>query len=359
MRITKQDLTFSAMHRGNLTSLSRTQSKKMDRAIGSLLGGAVGDSLGMVHEIFPRSADPNLVHYQVLIQRRNIACVDVNLKSGGPWVDRGLVLNAGEWTDDTSMMLCLADSLLVKGELNVADLMMRFVYWWFKGYNSCNGNSLGLGGNVKKAIYSFDARDPHVIRGGTDPAKDAGNGSLMRLAPVPVYWRDDLQKAIEMARLQTMTTHNVPEALDGSALMAFVIWRALNGATKDEIFEALGECPVTHPEVAALCGADAPWKAKKEDQIRTLPGRCLWSLEAALWCVYRSESFEDAVTRAVRLGGDADTVASIAGQMAGAIYGAEAIPARWLEKLWHREKIEARARALYEKGALAPCMRLR
>jgi ADP-ribosyl-[dinitrogen reductase] hydrolase len=326
----------------------------MERAIGSILGGAVGDSLGMVYEIFPCSADLRLVHDQVLTQRRKIAYDNIALKEGGPWADKGLVLNAGEWTDDTSMMLCLADSILTTQNIDIADLMTRFVNWWFKSYNSCNGYSLGLGSNVKRAIYTFDSKNPYEIRGGKNPSQDAGNGSLMRLAPVPVFWHNDLLKAMEMARVQTSTTHNVLETLDGSALMCFIIWHALQGRTKDQIFGMLDQCPVTFPEIAELCHVNAPWRSKTADDIRTLPGRCLWSLEAALWCVYYSHTFEDAMIKAVKLGGDADTVGSITGQIAGAIYGYGGIPQRWLEGLWHKDKIIARARALYGKEPYVP-----
>lgn len=316
-------------------------------AIASLLGGAIGDALGMSVEIFPRSSSLIDIHKQVLNERPHIHVTDY--VEGGPWKDQGLILKAGEWTDDTAMMLCLADSLLIKKTIDVADLMRRFVIWWFKGYNSCNGKSVGLGGNIKNAIYAFDNKDPYRILGGTNPAKDAGNGSLMRLAPVPIYWHDDLAKAQLAARVQTSTTHNVQECLDGSALMCYIIWQGLAGKDKATIFQKIKNLNFESKEINALTKEDATWRTKKAEEIMSLPGRCLWSLEAAIWCVYTTDTFEEALVKAVSLSGDADTIASITGQIAGAIYGYDAIPKRWIHGLKHADKIIARAEALYER----------
>ena len=104
--------------------------------------------------------------------------------------------------------------------------------------------------------------------GGTNPDKDAGNGVIMRLSPVPVYWSNDLEKALIMTRLQTSTTHNVQETLDGSTLMTFMIWHGINGKNKTEIFEMID----------------------------------------AMWSVWNTDNFKDAVVKSVWLGGDCDTV---------------------------------------------------
>lgn len=322
------------------------------RAVASVLGCGIGDALGMVNESFPKSNDIDIVHQTILKQRKlNRYNPIIEYESGGPWKENGHIMKAGEWTDDTSMMLCLADSILIVKDIDVADLMIRFHSWWFRGYNSCTGHSCGLGGNIKKSIYSFDINKPHQILGGTNPDTDAGNGSLMRLAPVPVYWSNDLPKALEMARLQTSTTHNVLETLDGSALMTFIIWQGINGMSKTNIFAITDLCPgLTHPGIKELAQSDAAWRFKSEEEIRTLPGRCLWSLEAALWCVYFSNSFKDAVIKAVNLNGDSDTIGAITGQIAGAIYGSKDIPHSWISQLKHKDQIINRAEALYKKN---------
>lgn len=328
----------------------------MERAVASILGGAIGDALGVAYEIFPKSNSLDKIHAQVLSQRKNIAKkAPTTYQDGGPWVDKGLVMKAGEWTDDTAMMLCLSDSLLFNRSLKVEDLMVRFIRWWTDGYNSSSGRAVGLGGNIKKAIYSFNPEDPNRLLGGTNPATDAGNGSLMRLAPVPVYYHDSLAQTIQIAKLQTATTHFVQETLEGSVLMAVIIWHGINGFSKNEVIDdVICGLDFEHPEIAELGSKNAGWRTKKPDQIRTLPGRCLWTLEAAMWCVYHTASFKEALLQAVSLGGDCDTVASITGQIAGAFYGRSAIPKEWLDGLRHREKIENKVVALYNHEPYKP-----
>lgn len=330
----------------------------MDKAIASMLGGAIGDALGVTQEIFPCSRSLVETHEQVMKQRKARTIPQQMYEGGGPWQHHGLILKPGEWTDDTSMMLCLADSILRMKTVDNGNLMKHFIAWWFHGYNSCNGKSLGLGGNTKNALNSFNPREPSKVVGGTDPRNDAGNGAIMRLAPVPIYWHETLDLAIDMAYLQAATTHNVSETRDGSALMTFIIWHALNGYNKDYIFNNLNECAIENEEIKELMDMNASWRTKTEDDIITLPGRCLWTLEAALWCVYHTNSFKDAVIKAVNLGGDADTVGSVTGQIAGAIYGLRNIPHEWLDGLHHRREIELRAIALYTHDNYSPAMML-
>jgi ADP-ribosyl-[dinitrogen reductase] hydrolase len=322
------------------------------KAIGSMIGGAIGDSIGFPYEIFPKTTNLIDVHQMVLTQRKNIIInPEQPFESGGPWSSIGMSLPAGSWTDDTAMMLCLSDSIMTCKTVDISDLMIRFRKWWSSGYNSCTGFAVGLGGNIRKAICSFDEDNPYKLLGGTNPDTDSGNGSLMRLAPCCVYWSNDiaLAKAIEMVKLQTATTHNTPEALDTSCIMTFIIWHGINNFTKEQIFKKLYECYIyiTNIHCKALISENASWRFKRADQIYTLPGRALWSLEAALWCVFHTNNFTEAIIRAVSLGGDADTIGSITGQIAGALYGVDNIPATWIEKVKHHKQIIQRAKALY------------
>jgi ADP-ribosyl-[dinitrogen reductase] hydrolase len=316
----------------------------MNKATACILGGAIGDAMGMPYEIFIGSCRSlKDIKEMVYKQRKSLKDIPHKYVVGGPFN-----LQAGEWTDDTSQMLCLTDSILEHKTVDIADLMRKIRKWWFNGYNSCNGTPLGLGGNTAKALYSFDEDDPYKCVGGTNPEKDAGNGSLMRLAPVPVYWHKDINEAIMMARLQTKVTHNVIEAQDGSALMTYIIWLALNGKDKDTIFGMLEKCPTLYDvNVIELTKPNAKWRTATEDDILTLPGRCLWTLEAALWCIYNTNNFESAVMKAVRLGGDSDTVGSVTGQIAGALYGMDSIPKDWINNLYHKDTILQKANNLY------------
>jgi ADP-ribosyl-[dinitrogen reductase] hydrolase len=139
-----------------------------DRAAGALVGLAVGDALGTALEFSERDTDAPLT----------------GMVGGGPFG-----LRPGEWTDDTAMALCLADSLLARRGLDQRDLIARFVRWWRAGENSCTGTCFDIGGTTRRALAVFE-RTGNPVAGSTNP-QSAGNGSLMRLAPVAIYWHDD------------------------------------------------------------------------------------------------------------------------------------------------------------------------
>jgi ADP-ribosyl-[dinitrogen reductase] hydrolase len=332
-----------------------------DRAIGSLLGLAIGDAFGVSQEIIPRfGGTPDELHSKVLSQRkkrRQFRGIQTNMEGGGPFLP-SIKLKPGEYTDDTSMALCLADSLIACQKLDAHDLMERFTLWLDEGYNASRyawdeskkkfvGTAWGVGSNVAKAIQKFKKNRSNAIAGGTDPMRDAGNGSIMRLSPVAIFYHQDIDAAISAAKVQSSVTHNVVEALDACAYLAQIIVLAIEGLKKEEIFLLREQTLITHLEIKELTQADAAWKLKTEDQIRTLPGRALWSLEAALWVITHTNSFKDAIITAANLGGDADTVSAIVGQIAGALYGASSIPEEWRSQLTHAEAISRKAKALF------------
>jgi ADP-ribosyl-[dinitrogen reductase] hydrolase len=174
----------------------------------------------------------------------------------------------------------------------------------------------------------------------------------MRLGPVAIWWCNDLPNAVAKARLQSSVTHNTPEALDASAFLAEMIVRAIQGEPKEAILVSRQE--FSHPLIRDLSCADAAWISKAPEVIRTLPGRASLSLEAAMWCVHRTHSFKEAILLAVSLGGDADTIAAITGQIAGALYGASAISEEWLNTLKYHDIIALKASALYHHESYQP-----
>ena len=291
-----------------------------DRAKGALVGLALGDALGTTLEFARRDTKPPVT----------------DLVGGGPFR-----LAAGEWTDDTSMALCLADSLVERGLLDARDLMERFLRWYEEGHNSVTGECFDIGATTAGALHSFrDTGEP--LSGGTDP-QSAGNGSLMRLSPVAIRWWHDRAKATAAARLQSRTTHGAPQAVEACALFAELLVEAIAGAPKETVLRARGwSGDAQIAEVAA-----GSWRAKERDAISS-SGYVLHTLEAALWCVGRSESIEDALILAANLADDADTVAAVTGQLAGALWGMSGAPARWLETLAWREHIESLAAGLFE-----------
>jgi ADP-ribosyl-[dinitrogen reductase] hydrolase len=295
----------------------------LDRYRGSLLGLACGDALGTAVEFRSRGSFTPIT----------------DMVGGGPFS-----LAPGQWTDDTSMALCLAESLLNRSGFDARDQMGRYLNWWQWGYLSSTGHCFDIGLTVRDALIGFQASDNPFA--GSDDPQTAGNGSLMRLAPVALFYFPDLAQVLHYCAESSKTTHAAPEAIACCQVFGRMLARALSGATKAHVLDAT-DVPLTAPKVAAIAGGAYQHKARDEV---TGSGYCVASLEAALWCFHHTTSYAEAVLMATNLGDDADTTAAIAGQIAGAYYGAGAIPPQWLARLHMREDIEAIADALYRQG---------
>lgn len=296
-----------------------------DRALGCLLGLAVGDAVGTTLEFSPRDSKPRLT----------------DMIGGGPFG-----LRPGEWTDDTSMALALGDSLLTGERLDAKDLMQRFVRWWRHGDYSCLGTCFDIGITTREALATFlETGDP--IAGSTDP-RSAGNGSLMRLAPVVLHGLAIGELGGTTAAVeQSKTTHGAQACLDSCGGFAFRLYLAVTGKARSFLFDFK-----VHEAGDATIGQifEGAWRGKRRESIKS-SGYVAHSLEAALWCVARTGNFRDAVLLAANLGEDADTTAAITGQLAGALYGSSGIPSHWLEQLAWRDKIQDLAWHLINKPA--------
>jgi len=294
-----------------------------DRAIGALLGLAVGDAVGTTLEFTARDSRPPLT----------------DMVGGGPFG-----LEPGQWTDDTAMALALADSLLARGGLDEQDLLRRFVAWHERGEYSCTGHCFDIGFTTREALARWK-RSGADHPGPTDADK-AGNGSLMRLAPVALRFHRDRGLLRDAAARQSRTTHGASEAVDACIAFAELLADAIAGQPREALLR-----PRPGPHAGAIGAIMAGgWREKARRQIRS-SGYVAHSLEAALWCVARAEDFRAAVLLAANLGDDADTTAAIAGQLAGALYGATGIPAEWRARLAWGERIERTARALLAAAA--------
>jgi ADP-ribosyl-[dinitrogen reductase] hydrolase len=237
------------------------------------------------------------------------------------------------------MALCLATSLVECAGFDARDQMERYCRWADEGYLSSTGYCFDIGNTVRAALGSF-LRTGEPFSGSTDPCT-AGNGSIMRLAPIPIYFFDDRNRLEELAADSSRTTHGTAECLDACRLFAGILRRALAGASREEVLAAED----FHGESAIEAIAQGGYRHKARDQIQGL-GYVVPSLEAALWSFHHSESFEEAILLAANLGDDADTTAAICGQLAGAFYGEEGIPGRWLEWLTMRSEIAELAQRL-------------
>ena len=292
-----------------------------NRHLGCLLGLAVGDALGTTVEFKSRGSFAPLA----------------DMVGGGPFG-----LEPGQWTDDTSMALCLADSLVACRGFDAADQMQRYVRWRDEGYLSSRGVCFDIGNTVQRALFGFSISG-EPFSGSTHP-RSAGNGCIMRLAPVPMAFHRNPERAIHLAAQSSRTTHGATACLDACRLFAAMLVAALNGADKAQILGAHAGVELTSRGIAAIAGGS--YHDKAEADIRG-SGYVVESLEAALWCFARTNNYRDAVLTAANLGDDADTTAAICGQLAGAYYGVEGIPQAWLDVLAQRELIEGLAGELF------------
>lgn len=306
-----------------------------DRYLGSMLGLATGDALGAVLEF---SAPGTFKPIE-------------DMAGGGPFG-----LKPGEWTDDTSMALCLADSLISKQGFDPIDQLQRFVRWQEEGYMSSRGRCFDIGNTTRNALYRFkESGEPFC--GSTEP-QTAGNGSLMRLAPVPLYFASRPENAIFYSGESSRTTHQANTAIDACRYMGALIVGAIQGASKEAIlseeYSSVPDYWKKHPlcrEIKEIAGGS--FKRKSPPQIRGT-GHVVDSIEAALWAFYNGNTFEQGCLLAVNLGDDADTTGAVYGQLAGSFYGIESIPVEWKSKLAHERMIEEMAEHIYCHAFQAP-----
>ncbi|MDE2847703.1 MAG: ADP-ribosylglycohydrolase family protein [Gemmatimonadota bacterium] len=289
---------------------STTAGSIRDRAIGAFLGLAVGDAVGTTLEFQSRDA-----------QRVE------DMVGGGPF---GLV--AGEWTDDTTMALALAESLADCGTLDVRDLMDRFVRWMRKGEYSCTGHCFDIGNTTRAALTRYE-RTGDPLAGSTDP-HSAGNGSLMRLSPVALRYWDDRALLDAAAAEQSRTTHGAETAVDACRGFAALLADAISGKAKADLFAPRPFDGA--PEISKILAGS--WRGKPREKISS-SGYVASTMEAALWSVARTSDFRGAVLLAANLADDADTVAAVTGQLAGALYGLGGIPDEWLGRVAWKDRL--------------------
>ena len=294
---------------------NKTKSKDIiDRARGSLIGLAVGDALGVPLEFkSPGTFGP------------------VSDMIGGGSFN----LKPGEWTDDTSMALCLAESLIEKQGFDPVDQLERYTRWYREGHLSVKGRCFDIGNTTREALHKFeDTREPYC---GPTYERSAGNGSIMRLAPVPIFYFSSFKDAVSNAGKSSLTTHGSILTVDACKYMAGVIVGAMAGHSKENILSwryhpvhGQWDAHELAPEIDEIaCGS---FKHKNPPEISG-SGYVVKSLEAALWAFYSSGTFEEGALLAVNLGDDADTTGAVYGQIAGAYYGEKRILSSWKNKL--------------------------
>jgi ADP-ribosylglycohydrolase len=304
-----------------------TRPTYIERYRGALIGLAAGDAVGTTLEFKPPGS---------------FAPID-DMVGSGPFR-----LQAGQWTDDTSMALCLAESLIEQQGFDLVDQLRRYVRWYREGHLSSTGHCFDIGNTTRTALHCFEQTGQPYC-GSTSPTS-AGNGSLMRLAPVPLFFVNDPAQAIEKSGESSRTTHGAPEAIDACRYFGGLLVGAVKGVSKEELLEKryspLPGYWAKHPLSPTIDEIAAGSFKLRQPPVIQGSGYVVKSLEAALWAFYRSDSFHEGCILAVNLGDDADTTGAVYGQLAGAFYGEQAIPATWRAKLTHHDLIASLAEQL-------------
>ncbi len=380
-----------------------------DRTVGALVGLTIGDAAGAPLEFLPARNSQEDKDEPCLL--RNLNPETGELQYQKPF-NKFKLLN-GQWTDDSSMAFCLADSLLARGGFDGGDCRVRWYDWWNFGYNNAfrydarpDRTSVGLGNNVAMSLDAVSEYTHQLASAVPDrylaEGDDSGNGSIMRLAPVPIRFGRDLKRTMQIAEAQSYATHPGTDAAACCMMMAFLMTKAIQRPSDDcrNLSEFISEQTNAFLQTHALPMASAgnrgmtkmvsllkstppsnteavwAWRGPHPFINETLSARgesynghfvtpvyfgsySMDGIAMALWALHTSENFADCIYRVVNLLGDADTTGAIAGQIAGAFYGYQAISsdplsARMLKNLncWDRlHEIPLRALLLNRDGA--------
>jgi ADP-ribosyl-[dinitrogen reductase] hydrolase len=286
-----------------------------DRARGCAVGAVVGDALGMPLEFYPLQGLDRLTR---------------EMRSGR--------LPAGTFTDDTEMALALAGSVLAArpARLDPADLGRRFAIWLNAGPDDVGRHTRLVVGRIANGI-AWEQASSAVQQAYPD---SAGNGSVMRCWPVALAHWNDFPALLDESALQSRVTHPHPECEAACQWVNAAIRRLLHGAAPaDAVAAALDDA--SPPDDLRRAVLAAPQRRREQ-----LPnsGWVRHTVESAVWALLSTDSFEEAVVQAANLGEDADTSASVAGALAGAAYGLEAIPRRWRDLLRGEWPLHSRTR---------------
>jgi ADP-ribosylglycohydrolase len=337
------------------------------RSIGCIFASILGDSMGHATEFQP---------------------VEYGAKMGQPpsYPIGRFQLHPGQWTDDSSMALCLMDSLLVcKGSLNELDTMIRYLAWTSLGYNNPFANddarargmfgrfSIGLGGNIGAAMSAFVETGEVVTKAGN--SQTSGNGSVMRLAPIHVAFFDRPDVAMEMAARQSFVTHQGTEAAECCRLLAWICChlisdtRSADRTVEDlrsrlvELCDSFATSRCTVDSVRSLAQSDpsSEWnwrspefkyaEARVQKQRGYVGAYAMDAVAMGLHLSYHAEDFADAMLRSAGQGGDADSVSAVVGQIVGSYWGHEKIPFSWMRTIqtWDNGTILPRVLALHNR----------
>lgn len=302
---------------------------------GAVIGHIVGDALGVPVEFLSREK----------LAKEPVTGMLGYLSHNVP---------RGTWSDDSSMMLCTLDSLTSAQCIDLSDMMMRFSRWAKEGYLTPYGRAFGVGRTILRALGKY-WRGAAPAACGCDTERDKGNGSLMRILPVTLFIalrHSNLteKEKIELIHSVSSLTHAHPCPCMACGIFSFVLWSLLEVPSRAGIYTGLAKAAdfyADHPEADTyrrLFSYD--FAALPAQKIKST-GYAADTLEASVWCLLTTDSYRACVLKAVNLGGDADTIAALAGSLAGALYGRGSIPDEWVDALPKKSEINAMCRRFF------------
>lgn len=292
------------------------------RVVGCLVGLATGDAFGSQVEFWPRPRVRETFPHGIR-----------EMRASASW-------EVGQYTDDTEMALLLADALLENGALNPRDVARRFLAW------SLHATDVGI--QMRRVLsmpgYTESPEESARLDYLQNQRNAAGNGAVMRCAPIALFHTWNMSMLLADSRRSARITHADPKAQSSCVLVNTAIAHFLAGGGKEDAW--------SHGMKFLAPLEKETWKrlpqlASLGEEDISSSGYTVPTVEAAFWSLLRADSFEEAVETAAGLGGDADTVAAITGALAGAYYGYDAIPRRWLDPLLDLDRLRRTALKLY------------
>lgn len=242
----------------------------------------------------------------------------------------------GVWTDDTSMALCLADSLLECGGYDSWNVMDKYVKWMREGYRSYFDYGEGIGIQTADMLDKF-AEGDGLIRKEEKRSDSAGNGTIMRLAPVVIaaHEKTSIEAVQHLASISARETHYSHEAEAGTEVFAVLLYNAVHEKDKKRIIDIAKYSSGQHYDAMLAKLLPLP----DSEQLKDKQGYIVYTLQIALWGLLSHDTFTNGMMAVMSLGGDVDTTMAVYGQLAGAYYGREAIPQEWQRDVYLGDEV--------------------
>lgn len=301
--------------------------------LGGLYGSLIGDALGVPVEFSTRKArdaDP-------------VAGMRAYGMHHQP---------AGTWSDDGSLLLCSIESLVEKG-FDPQDMGERFLRWFDLGHWGAHGLVFDIGNATRVALDRISLGTPAVEAGGRDQY-DNGNGSLMRILPVPLASLEcDLDQFCDRIARASAITHAHERSKLACVLHGLFVRSVMQGGSPAtahaRAVEEFRTCYASHPEFSHFSALLSPGLGSQHESAIQSSGYVLHTLKASIWCLLTTSSFSECVLKAVNLGDDTDTTGCVAGGLAGLVYGLESIPAEWKAALPRQNDLKSLFQAFVTK----------